>query len=106
MLRRINYLCFAFIRDMATKKIPARKSIPQECRWDLKPLFKDDQKWQAIFDDVEHKLESYSHFRGRLGDSLAVFKDAIAFDLSIRREIEKLYTYAHLKSDEDKSNQL
>ena len=91
---------------MTAKKIPDRKNIPAEHRWDLRPLFKDDQKWQALFDDVEQKLESYSNFRGRLKDSQADFRDAIVFDLSIRREIEKLNMYAHLKSDEDKSNQL
>jgi oligoendopeptidase F len=90
---------------MAGKLIPERKSIPQEHRWDLRPLFKTDQKWEILFVDIEHKLESYSKFKGRLKDSLTVFRDAIEFDLSISRELEKLYTYAHLKSDEDKSNQ-
>ena len=90
---------------MAGKRIPERKDIPEEHRWDLKPLFKTDEKWKTLFDDIEHKLESYSNFKGRLNDSLAVFVDAIEFDSTISREVEKLYTYAHLKSDEDKSNQ-
>ena len=33
------------------------------------------------------------------------FKEAIDFHLSLTRKMESIYTYAHLKSDEDKSNQ-
>ena len=90
---------------MAGKLIPERKDIPEEHRWDLKPLFKTDEKWETLFADIEHKLESYNNFKGRLKDSPADFRDAIEFDLTVSREVEKLYTYAHLKSDEDKSNQ-
>ena len=40
-----------------------------------------------------------------LKDSINIFKEAIEFHLSLIREIERIYTYVHLKSDEDKSNQ-
>jgi oligoendopeptidase F len=40
-----------------------------------------------------------------LKDSVDVFREAIDFHLSLTREMERIYTYAHLKSDEDKSNQ-
>ena len=84
---------------MAGKLIPERKNISEEHRWDLRPLFKNDEKWEILFVDIEHKIESYNQFKGRLKDSLTVFRDAIEFDLSVSREVEKLYTYAHLKSD-------
>jgi oligoendopeptidase F len=40
-----------------------------------------------------------------LKDSINLFKEAIDFHLSLTRKIERIFTYAHLKSDEDKSNQ-
>ena len=91
---------------MSSKRIPARKNIPDDDKWDLKPLFQNDEEWEKLFGNVEQQLESYAKFKGRLRDSLAVFKDAIDIHLSITRQVERLYTYAHLKSDEDKSNQL
>ncbi len=90
---------------MASKRIPAREDIPDDHKWDLRTLFKNDQEWETLFGNVEQKLEAYANFKGHLKDSLAAFKDAIEFHLSITREAEKLYTYAHLKSDQDKSNQ-
>ena len=90
---------------MTSKRIPARKNIPDDYKWDLRPLFQNDEEWEGLFGKVEQKLGSYAKFKGRLKDSLAVFKDAVETHLSITREVDKLYTYAHLKSDEDKSNQ-
>ena len=40
-----------------------------------------------------------------MGESLDLFRGTLEYDTALSRELEKLYTYAHLKSDEDKSNQ-
>jgi len=90
---------------MATAGIPERKDIKQEDRWDLSPMFKSDDEWEALYKDIENSIGEYEKFRGRMGESLSFFREAIEFDLSISRSIEKLYTYAHLRSDEDKANQ-
>ena len=90
---------------MKKKLIPARKDIPDDHKWDLTPLFNNDEDWEVLFGEVEREFESYSDFKGRLKDSLSVFRNAIEFHLMTTRTVEKLYTYAHLKSDEDKSNQ-
>ncbi len=91
---------------MSTKTIPQRKDIPDRHKWDLTPLFKSDKSWETVFSEVETQLSSYQKYKGRLKNSVAIFKEAIDFHLGLIRKIEKLYTYAHLKSDEDKSNQL
>lgn len=86
--------------------IPERKDIPAADRWDLRPLFAADADWEALFAEVERDLAGYGARRGRLGESAEVLGQAIGFHLDLVRRLEKLYTYAHLKSDEDKSNQL
>ena len=85
--------------------IPERADIPQSHRWDLAPLFSSDERWEELYAEIEKELPRYDSFRGRLGKSAADLKEAIEFDLALMRKVEKLYTYAHLKSDEDKSNQ-
>lgn len=87
------------------EKIPDRIEIPKKHQWDLTPLFQTDGHWHALHTSVEGDIDRYDHFRGRLGESASFFREAIDFDLSVSRNIEKLYTYAHLKSDEDKTNQ-
>ncbi len=89
---------------MESRKLPERKEVAAEHRWDLTPLFEDDGKWDALFAEAEADLEGYERFRGRVGESAKALKEAVEFDLAVSRKIERLYTYAHLKSDEDKSN--
>ena len=90
---------------MTTKMIADRKDIPEEHKWDLEPLFKTDKGWEQLFVQVEKEIVRYDNYRGRLKDGVRLFKAAIEFHLELTRRIERLYTYAHLKSDEDKSNQ-
>ena len=90
---------------MPPEKIPERKDIPDNHKWDLTSLFISDEDWDKLFDEVESQIEAYTDYQGRLKDSIDVFKKALDFHLSLARKIERIYTYAHLKSDEDKSNQ-
>ncbi len=91
---------------MTTKTIPERKDVAASDQWDLSPLFDTDDAWEQAFNAVQTDLEGYSAYQGRLGESAAVLQEAIEFDLDLSRRLERLYTYAHLKSDEDKSNQV
>ena len=90
---------------MSAHTIPDREAIPAHDKWDLRPLFADDDKWQVLFDRLASELSDYDSYRGRLGESLDTLMAGITFDLDFSRRIERLYTYAHLKNDEDKSNQ-
>ena len=85
--------------------IPERADVQEGHKWDLSPLFSSDEKWDELFSVIEAELPRYEIYRGRLGESAAVLKEVIEFDLAVMRKVERLYTYAHLKSDEDKSNQ-
>ncbi len=90
---------------MKSEKIASREEIKQEWKWDLTPLFKTDQHWQDLYIQLEDEMKSYDKYRGKMHESREIFLEALEFDLSVSRDLEKLYTYAHLKSDEDKSNQ-
>ncbi len=90
---------------MAKKLIAERKDVADGDKWVLTPLFKTDEDWEKLFSDLEKELERYADYRGRLNESVSLFKEALEFHLSLSRRIERLYTYAHLKSDEDKANQ-
>jgi oligoendopeptidase F len=85
--------------------IPERADIQEGHRWDLSPLFPSDERWEELYAEIEKDLPRYESFRGRLGESALALKEALELDLAVMRKVEKLYTYAHLKSDEDKSNQ-
>lgn len=84
--------------------IPERSDIPDAHKWDLSPMFTDDAAWETLFKATEEKISGYSAFQGRLGDSATALREAIDYDLSVNRALERLYTYAHLRNDEDKTN--
>jgi len=90
---------------MTVKNIPERKEIQDQFKWDLTPLMKSDDEWEKIYKELESRLDGYNNFKGRMGESLETFKSALEFDINISREIEKIYTYAHLRSDENKADQ-
>ncbi|MEJ5363349.1 MAG: oligoendopeptidase F [Spirochaetota bacterium] len=87
------------------KVIPARNEIPAEHKWDLTPLFVSDSNWEELYSKIEKLVPEYKKYEGKLAESFDVFLQAIEFDLSIARDIDRLFTYAHLKSDEDTTNQ-
>jgi oligoendopeptidase F len=90
---------------MPKRMIVERKDVAEEDKWILAPLFETDADWEQLFSNMDKEIERYAEYRGRLKEDLRLFREAIEFHLSVSRRIERLYTYAHLKSDEDKSNQ-
>ncbi|HDP80329.1 MAG TPA: oligoendopeptidase F [Spirochaetes bacterium] len=89
----------------ADAAVPRRDEIAPGHRWDLSPLFKTDEEWETLFKKIEEEMPSYASYRGRLGESFEIFFEALRFDLELSRELDRLYTYAHLRSDEDTANQ-
>jgi oligoendopeptidase F len=87
------------------EKIPERKDIPDKHQWDLSPLFTSEEHWHSLFEEIQKEIERYPSFKGRLSESVELFREAVEFDLFVSRTIDRLFTYAHLKSDQDTTNQ-
>jgi len=87
-----------------SQKIPLRSEIASNDQWDLTPLFESDQAWETHFTETSGKLDGYEAFKGRLIESPEQLANGLDFHMEISRALENLYTYAHLKNDEDKTN--
>lgn len=90
---------------MSHEKLPERQEVTASDQWDLNPLFPSDEAWEALFDDVNGRISGYASFRGSLHESVDKFKACLSFDDAISRDFDRLYTFAHLKNDEDTRNQ-
>ena len=73
----------------------------QELTWDLSPLYPDSAAWEADFERIRPLAKAFSAYRGRLGSGAAVLRDALAALDRFERLGEKVYVYAHLRSDEN-----
>ena len=71
--------------------------------WDLEVLYKDVESWEKDFARITELAENFASFKGRLSESPAVLKQAIEASDAFERLAEKVYCYAHLKSDENTS---
>ena len=81
-----------------------RAEIPEEARWDLSGLCASDKAWQSDFAALEAEAAHYGKFKGTLSESPARLKAFLEFDAGVSRKLDALHTYAHLKNDEDKTN--
>ncbi len=89
---------------MSNKKVPLRSEIPTELTWDLSPMFKDDEAFEASFKDVEKLVESFSKHEKTLTKSADSLFNALEDRNTLLMKIENLYVYSHLKSDQDTAN--
>jgi oligoendopeptidase F len=85
---------------------PARDEVPVESQWDLAGLYSSDVDWNSELVELEAELKKYASFAGTLGESALKLKACLEFDMNFSRQLEKLYTFAHLKNDEDKTNNI
>ena len=81
-----------------------RNEVSVESQWDLTGLYSCDEDWTAELAELEAEVGNYASFAGTLGDSALKLKACLEFDMNFSRRLEKLYTFSHLKNDEDKTN--
>lgn len=87
-----------------TKEIPKREEVPVELTWDLATIFETDEKWEAEFDALNKEIPKIKEFQGTLGDSAETLYNMFTFQDQISERLGKLYTYSHMKYDEDTTN--
>lgn len=81
--------------------IRKRADVPAEYTWATEDIFPSDEAWEEAFLRVKGELSSYGDFKGHLGDSAEMLYGCLRFDERIGMALDKLYGYAHLRSDVD-----
>ncbi|PYZ93496.1 oligoendopeptidase F [Salipaludibacillus keqinensis] len=90
---------------MATStKLPKRDEIPKEKTWDLEDIFPTDQEWEQEFKEIKDMLPKIKEFQGTLGESGNHLYEALQYQDEISKKLGKLYTYAHMRYDQDTTN--
>ena len=91
---------------MATdvNQLPERKDIAVEDTWRLEDIFATDQAWENEFKDIQDSLPKGEQYKGKLGESANVLWDALQFQDGITERLGRLYTYSHMRYDQDTGN--
>jgi oligoendopeptidase F len=88
----------------AAKKLPARNEIPVEYTWRLEDIFATDDEWEKEFKEVKELIPGINRFKGKLGESADELYNALTFQDQLLERLGKLYTYAHMRYDQDTTN--
>jgi oligoendopeptidase F len=81
-------------------RIPERSAIPEACRWDVAALYATAEAWEADYARIPTLLEPLEALRGKLTAAESVLR-FLSLDTDLDVLLDRLYTYAHLKADED-----
>lgn len=90
--------------NKGVKKLPDRSELRPEDTWRLEDIFASDDDWEAEFAEVKGMLPGVSEFQGRLGESAETFYQALQYEDKVLERIGRLYTYAHMRYDQDTTN--
>lgn len=87
-----------------TKELPERSEVSVEDTWDLTTIFATDEKWEEEYNLLNEEIPKISSFQGTLAQSAEQLYDLFQFQDKIAERLGKLYTYAHMRYDQDTTN--
>lgn len=90
--------------EKAVKKLPARNEIPVKDTWALENIFATDEKWKEEFEQIKAIIPKAFEFQGKLGENADVLYEALQYQDEVMMRLGKLYTYAHMRYDQDTTN--
>ena len=90
--------------ESTVKALPARKEISVEDTWKLEDIFSSDEAWEKEFNEVKDLIPGIKEFEGKLGENSAALYDALQYQDRLMEKLSKLYTYAHMRYDQDTTN--
>ena len=78
-----------------------RNEIEEKYTWDLSTIFPTDEVFEAELAQVSEEVKKAAGLAGHLLDSADSLLTTTEVQLNLMRRIEKLYSYAHMKNDQD-----
>lgn len=87
-----------------TKQLPSRQEVPEHLQWDLTTIFANDAAWETEYEALKKDIEQIKAFQHTLGQSAEQLYNAFKLQDELSERLGKLYTYAHMRYDEDTTN--
>ncbi len=81
-----------------------RADIATEYKWRLEDLYGSDQAWTQAKTELAGQFDQITQYQGKLSESASELLACLEFDSKISKEFGRLYSYAHMKYDQDTRN--
>ena len=88
---------------MESEVFKKRGEIQDKDKWAVNEIYSCDEEWEREYKELQEEAPKLKNFEGKLGDA-KVLEEYFEVNEKISRKAEKIYVYAHLRSDEDTSN--
>jgi len=85
-------------------KVLTRDEVKVEETWRLEDIFASDEAWEKAYTDVEEFSTKAASYKGTLHNGADALYDALVYRDTLSEQLRRLYTYAHLKTDQDTTN--
>lgn len=85
-------------------KLKLRNEVEVGSTWDLTKIYVSDEAWYQELSSLKQEYIKYDDYKETMMNSADCLYELLKFDEMISRKLEKLYVYASMKSDEDKTN--
>lgn len=91
-------------KEQSVKTLPDRSQVTEELTWRLEDIFSSDDEWENEYKGIQEELSKAGDFKGTLADSAQQLFAALQFQSEVSERMGKLYTYAHMRYDQDTTN--
>lgn len=86
------------------KTIPLRNEVPEELTWRLSDIFESVEVWNKSYDELDTLLEKAPTYQGTLKNGANAMLEVLRYRDDVYTKIGVLYTFAHMRSDQDTTN--
>jgi oligoendopeptidase F len=101
----VALVCLTFVAAAVPNAVEGqerdRAKIDDKYKWNLADLYASDDAWRAAKDKLAPEIAKLAAFKGTLGTSPARLADALDTGNRVAQELQKVYLYASLISDQD-----
>ncbi|MBU5468518.1 oligoendopeptidase F [Virgibacillus sp. MSJ-26] len=88
----------------STKELQTRNEVPEERTWKLEDIFATDDLWEEELESLRKDIPEILSFKGKVAESADTLYDVLKLQDNLSERLGKLYTYAHMRYDEDTTN--
>ncbi|WP_342526005.1 oligoendopeptidase F [Chryseomicrobium sp. FSL W7-1435] len=89
---------------MSNSTILSRKDVPVEKTWKLEDVFATNEAWEQELKEIETLAEKATSFQGTLATGADQLYEALSYRDELSMRLNILFTYAHMRHDEDTAN--
>jgi oligoendopeptidase F len=97
----VTALALVCLSPIAAAQQHDRASIADKYKWNLADLYASDDAWRAAKDKLDPEIAKLAAFKGTLATSPARLADALDSANRVAKELQKVYLFASLISDQD-----